>query len=146
MEKLCRSSSPSLIIRDVYSYCSYAFRPEIPWFPDPNININISIYLNILNGNGVSSFRRLFWISISLITIYMILVKSAILSLKRGNLGEDGNGKPASFPRYHYFVVLGVQLIGGAFFQNITKWLLDTFVCNYNQVDRYDIIISRRPG
>lgn len=123
-----------MTLREIYSYCSYAFRPEIPWFSAPEINIEVSGYLNVLNGSSVSSFQRTFWFSITVIIIYVFFAVSAIKSLKNGNLGEDENGRPAAFPSYKYFVVLGVQTIGGSFFQNIIKWLLDAFVCNFDQV------------
>jgi hypothetical protein len=109
--------------------------PEIPWFSDLSINLKISDYLNIFNGEGGNSkFVRNYWVAIAMVCGYVFFGVQAVKALRKGTLGEDDNGNPAKFPHRQYFVVLGVQILGGSFFSSIMKWIVDAFICNYNTV------------
>jgi hypothetical protein len=88
-----------------------------------------------MNGeSSYTSFRLLFAFACSLVILYVLVSIPAIRALKKGTLGEDKEGRPASFPHSQFFVVFGVQTLGGSMFIYIMKWLLDAFVCNYNTV------------
>jgi hypothetical protein len=131
---------------EIYGYVSYAFRPEVPWFSTPDVNIEVSGWTNILNGQGFSEFRFTFWFAVAMVVIYIIFAIPAIKALRKGNLGETEDGKPVGFPNFQFFVVLAIQTFGGSLFQNIIKWLLDAFVCNFDTVRKFLPLILRRLG
>ncbi len=69
-----------MIFREIYGYLAYAFRPEVPWFSTPSLNIAVSDKFNFMSGESSSytSFRVLFVFACSLVILYIFVSIPAI--------------------------------------------------------------------
>lgn len=90
----------------------------------------------------------MFWISISLSIIFLLISKPAARHAKNGTLGIVNikilffvylkknllTGQKAVFPHSQFFLSKGINILGASCFLLIMRTFIDTFVCDFNEV------------
>ena len=78
---------------------------------------------------------------------YNCVVIPALPKIRNGTLGEDPQGRPVKLPHAEALQVVLITVLGGSLFTSTMKFLLDAFVCDYNEeVIRFVLIILANSG
>jgi len=118
--------------RDFYSYAVIAFSPEIPWFSTNSFSTILQFFS--WDVSYFDSFYTLFWGSIALVGVTIVLAIPAIKYLRQGRLGENKHGNKAEFPDPQFFLTVILSSLAGSLFCQIMNSLLEAYVCNFSKV------------
>jgi len=117
--------------RDFYSYAVIAFSPEIPWFSTNSFSTVLQFFS--WDVSYFDSFHTLFWGSIALVGVTIVLAIPAIYYLRQGRLGENKHGNKAEFPDPQFFLTVILSSLAGSLFCQIMNSLLEAYVCNFSK-------------
>ncbi|EAR90173.2 transmembrane protein, putative (macronuclear) [Tetrahymena thermophila SB210] len=126
---------------DSYVFLSVAINSSIKWSLLSDFEADLSSYSIFDGKNGnVLGYDFFFWLSLGFSLIYGLLSIKSLKYLKNETLGLDSSGQIATFPHPQFFLVKIIQIIGSNLFFLIMRTFIDSFVCNWSQVQPWYLV------
>ncbi|KAL4473833.1 hypothetical protein ABPG74_022697 [Tetrahymena malaccensis] len=126
---------------DSYVFLSVAINSSIKWYLISDFQADLSSYSIFDGKNGnVLGYDFFFWLSVSCSLIYGLLSLKSLKYLKDETLGLDGSGQIATFPHPQFFLLKIIQIVGSNLFYLIMRSFIDSFVCNWSQVQPWHLV------